>query len=437
MQPLLDISLYKTEAKKALLLGKGPSYRPTNPDGYLIMGINHVVREQHVHIASIIDFSVIDECGDRILQNADAVFMPYYPHFGFRPSRELPLETVSQSHPILSKLREEGRLFAYNLSTIHELVGDSPVIRARFFTSEACVNLLGHLGIKEIRTLGVDGGKERASTFNDLENVNQERGYDAQWEGIMHGVNRYSMLFGPLDIELPVRIFIGAGPKQEIPALVLKYSILRHATCSVEVTPMIGWSHGIPIHPHNRPRTPFSFQRFMIPERCDYQGHAIYMDSDMLVFGDVKELGAMQSPAPVIAMRRDDVDKHRAKFSVIKMNCGARHMPIHTIIDHLDRDLLSYDDLVFDFRVAEAIEDGRDPNWNSLEEYIPGVTKLLHYTEMYNQPWLVNPHHPLGYLWFNELKLAVNSGFIDRQKVADHVAMKWLVKRCLEVLDEK
>ena len=46
----------------------------------------------------------------------------------------------------------------------------------------------------------------------------------------------------------------------------------------------------MPLAVENRPRTPFSFQRFLIPELCGYSGKAIYLDADMQVFRDIREL---------------------------------------------------------------------------------------------------------------------------------------------------
>ena len=45
-----------------------------------------------------------------------------------------------------------------------------------------------------------------------------------------------------------------------------------------------------PATPANRPRTPFSFQRFLIPELCGFKGRGIYVDSDMQVFEDIRGL---------------------------------------------------------------------------------------------------------------------------------------------------
>lgn len=431
---------YKYDTKKDwLVLGKGPSLDSLplhNLSGYLTLSLNHVCRAKHVNLAHIIDLDVVDSLGETLLTNCDALVMPYYPHVGWRPISQVTLRDICQRHPVLSRMQD--RIYGYNLSTAAQMINrkwnDSPLVWASFFSAEAAVSLLGNLGVKRIRTLGVDGGKGQAQAFSDLQNINTN-GYDAQWKGIRKSIRKFGLDYAPLSCESPIRIFIGAGEPQLIPALVLKHSILKHATISVDVTIMNEWTHPMPKDARNLPRTPFSFQRFMIPEKCNYEGHAIYMDSDMLVFGDVKEIWtAPIGLDSVLVARNDDIDKHKAKFSVCLLDCHKLNFNINEIVNKLDKKEMSYEELVFNFKPANDIYDGWNPDWNSLEEYIEGKTKLLHYTEMYNQPWLKNPNHPLGHLWFSELKEAVADGSIPISLVQEHVAKRWILPKCLEVL---
>lgn len=439
---------YKWDGRDWLILGKGPSFgNLDNHDisSYNTIGLNHVVRNKRVNLAHLIDIDVLDQLGEKFITNCDYVVMPYYPHLGWTPNPSITLDDISSRHPVLSKLRKEGRLFGYNLCTATQKFNrrwnDSPMVWASFFSAEAAVSLLGKLGVKKIRTLGIDGGIGQSEKFSDLQNVNTS-GYDKQWQGIRKSIARFGFDYSVLGVESPIRIFIGAGSQQLIPALVLKHSILKHATMSVNVTIMNEWKHHMPLDHRNWPRTPFSFQRFMIPEKCDYKGHAIYMDSDMLVFGDVKEIwnrGESWKYA-VYPMRFEDNDKHKAQFSVYWMNCeslGALGINIQSIINKLDSNDLTYERLVFGFEGMCALTEGHNPDWNSLEEYTEGKTKLLHYTEMYNQPWLRDWEHPLGYLWFNELKEAVADGSISKELVKYDVNNKWILPKCLEALNEQ
>ena len=86
-----------------------------------------------------------------------------------------------------------------------------------------------------------------------------------------------------------IKVFIGTEPKTEIARKVLQHSIQRRTTSIVTFTPMIGaeWEYateGLQVG------TGFSLRRWMIPEACNWQGHAIYLDADQIVFKDIAGL---------------------------------------------------------------------------------------------------------------------------------------------------
>lgn len=88
------------------------------------------------------------------------------------------------------------------------------------------------------------------------------------------------------------RIFIGYDEKESVSFHTLSNSLLRHARSPISITPITENSLS---EIFNRPRdsrqsNSFSFSRFLVPHLCNYQGHALYMDCDMLVTTDVGEL---------------------------------------------------------------------------------------------------------------------------------------------------
>ena len=87
-----------------------------------------------------------------------------------------------------------------------------------------------------------------------------------------------------------IRVFVGVDRSQLLAVPVLEYSIKRHTTAKVEVVPMLDLPVPKPQDPRNGQRTGFSFSRFCIPKLAGYRGKAIYMDADMLVFRDIREL---------------------------------------------------------------------------------------------------------------------------------------------------
>lgn len=222
----------------------------------------------------------------------------------------------------------------------------------------------------------------------------------------------------------PIRICVGAGPAQMLAVSVLEWSIVKHASRRVEVLPLCNAGITIPTpqDPRKRARTPFSFQRFIVPQAMGFEGRAVYLDSDMLVFDDIAELhdwplrdvdGATVTPPPGWV----------PQFSVLALNCTSLRWRVSDMISALDQNLMSYDELVFQFRVPGKI--GRDipPAWNSLEVYDPRRTKLLHYTTMNRQPWLTSTN-PLAHIWVDALLSAIADGWVSKDMVSNAAAQK-------------
>lgn len=113
-----------------------------------------------------------------------------------------------------------------------------------------------------------------------------------------------------------LRIFIGYDHRQPLAYNVLQFSILRRSSQPVAITPLV-----LPTLPLKRQGlTPFTFSRFLVPWLCDYQGWALFLDSDILVQGDIAELFA-EARDKFAAL----VVKNEQKFewaSAVLFNCG-------------------------------------------------------------------------------------------------------------------
>src|SRR5438445_11336204 len=83
-----------------------------------------------------------------------------------------------------------------------------------------------------------------------------------------------------------IRVFAGYDSRQPLAYNVLQHSIQRHTKHRVTVEPLM--LDRLPMT--RRGLTEFTFSRFLVPWLCDYQGRAIFMDSDIVVTGDVAEL---------------------------------------------------------------------------------------------------------------------------------------------------
>lgn len=417
-----------------LILGKGPSFAKRadyDLSQFKLLSLNHAVREQPVALAHVIDIDVIAACADVLEANAGAVVMPWYPHVNNAVGTETLAKAVERV-PVLKRLSEQGRLLWYNLFTAPKAHGTEPVVPVRWFSAEAALNLLSMAGVKRVRSLGIDGGAAYSPHFDDLKDKtllnNGHESFDRQFAEIAKTIARTGIDYAPLDVESPVRVYVGTTEDQMLSVKVLEYSIRKHASMTVEVFPM----HLAPVRvpqpadPANRPRTPFSFQRFLIPELAGYRGRAVYVDSDMQLFRDIRQLWTQPfEGADLLAVTKPGDSERRPQFSVMLLDCEALRWDIREIVAKLDSSELNYEKLMYRMEVARSIRADISPVWNSLEAYEPGRTALVHYTDMPTQPWVSRDNH-IGHLWVRDLLEAIDSGFITKEYVQEHVARGWV-----------
>lgn len=223
----------------------------------------------------------------------------------------------------------------------------------------------------------------------------------------------------------PIRVFVGAGRAQRLPFLVLRRSILQrtYRQCDVRSLDDCGITYRLPKDKVNRPRTPFSFQRFAIPALCGYQGRAIYLDSDMLVLDDIENLWSLRMDGA--AVLATDVD-HSARNAVLLIDCVRAMWDLNIVVDDLDAGRVSYRGLMEDLEGLGPVARTIHARWNRLDEHPPD-TALLHYTDMRRQPWRA-PGHPLEWIWLEELEAAVRERgtdadipFVKAEEAARHV----------------
>ncbi|MBT8139556.1 MAG: glycosyltransferase [Gammaproteobacteria bacterium] len=406
-----------------LMVGKGPTFskiRSIDLQKYSTIALNHVIEDVKSDVSHVIDFDVLTQSGKSILKNARFLLMPFYPHFENKPG-DRPLTELLKENEILKQLEKEERLLWYNASTASTPASGSPIVPVKYFSADAVASILGMAGAKKIWTAGVDGGSAYNSNFSHLNDktllANGRKSFNVQFLAIAETLNKYEAELIPLG-ESTIHIFVGTEKDQLLATRVLEYSIRMRTSASVRVTPLYESNIDIPVpkHEKNRPRTPFSFQRFIIPQLRKYQGRAIYVDSDMQVFTDIRDLAFrdMKGQQIVNALGPESGGR-KPQFSVMLMDCQAlKHWDINSIVSMLDRHELSYEQLMYEMKLATHDAINLESEWNSLEEFLPGKTKLLHYTDMKFQPWLSrkNPRAPV---WIAELFQAIEHGFISRK----------------------
>jgi hypothetical protein len=226
---------------------------------------------------------------------------------------------------------------------------------------------------------------------------------------------------------MTVNVFVAATPSEWLPMKVLEHSIRETTVLPVEVAAIASFQRQIPLPRElkNQPRTPFSFQRFLIPELCGFQGRAIYLDADMQVFTDIADLWNAPMGDHDLLTVREGTSGRRGQFSVVLLDCARLHWRIEQIVHGLDNGRYSYEQLMHEMCVAGSVGRVLDPEWNSLERFQQGRTRLLHYTDMDTQPW-VSLHNPLESMWVECLRRAVQARVVtiddlEREVAASHV----------------
>lgn len=214
----------------------------------------------------------------------------------------------------------------------------------------------------------------------------------------------------------PVRLFISSCPEMWRAELALEYSIYKHAEHDVEVYFLRsgdeGWQSNLDFSltslaaqaeredlwniGHQSQRyfnkegwsMPYQCFRFAIPELCGYQGRAIHMTADFLVLADLKSLFEMDMQAPMMGpgCRTDFMIIDCERFadlewwpSISQMKPSGWHIEKHYKKWLLEHQYLKASDHQFE-------------SWDG-NNYIPNVTKTIHFSNMHTQPWKPFPQY--------------------------------------------
>jgi lipopolysaccharide biosynthesis glycosyltransferase len=192
----------------------------------------------------------------------------------------------------------------------------------------------------------------------------------------------------------PIPIFIGYDPREAIAYHVCANSIIRHSSVPVALMPLALNNFGDYNETHTDGSNQFIYSRFLVPHLMGYSGHAIFMDGDMIVRGDIAELWALRSPdkdvqvvkhdyktrMPIKYLGSKNEDYPRKNWSsVILWNCNSypnRKLTPEYVMKATGAELHRFTWCTAD-RIGEL-----PPEWNWLpDEYGANPdAKLLHYT---------------------------------------------------------
>lgn len=166
----------------------------------------------------------------------------------------------------------------------------------------------------------------------------------------------------------PLRVFIGYDPRQPLAYNVLQHSIIKNASVPVAITPLV--LKQLPIK--RQGLTEFTFSRFLVPYLCGYKGLAVFMDADIVVTGDIKELFDSIDPAHAVSVMQEQPKFEWA--SVMAFSAGCCKVLTPEFIDDQKNQM-------FNLEWAPSVGT-LDPKWNHCVGYMqPKEAHLYHYTQ--------------------------------------------------------
>jgi hypothetical protein len=229
-----------------------------------------------------------------------------------------------------------------------------------------------------------------------------------------------------------VRVFIGSGEASLLERKTLIYSIRKYTRRDLDINVFNGTHNAVepndgeaylaplPLKLKYRNFTEFSLYRYLIPELCNYEGKAIWLDSDMVCLADIGELfDAPLDDHDFLAKKEAYAGSGLWGLSVMLIDCAKCRFELEAIMEGVDRGLYSYTDfseMSPAFLRHHPYDIGElDPNWNVFDR-VDERTKLIHYTNLFTQPWKA-PNHPAGDLWFKYFNEAVAAGAITKEDI--------------------
>lgn len=164
-----------------------------------------------------------------------------------------------------------------------------------------------------------------------------------------------------------LRIFIGFDPRQPVSFTTLVYSLMKHASQPISITPLI--LSTLPLH--RQGLTPFTYSRFLVPWLCDYKGWALFLDADILSDSDVTKIMQYADPSKDVIVSQNPL---KFEWSSVMLFNNER-------CKQLTPDYVEKADGLHGLSWAHSV--GHLPaNWNHLVGYDqPKDAHLIHFTQ--------------------------------------------------------
>ena len=204
----------------------------------------------------------------------------------------------------------------------------------------------------------------------------------------------------------PVRVYLGSEPAQYRAERIFVWSIMqvRDPARAYEIYMM----KDLEGFDRSEWKTGFTNYRYAIPGLAGGKGRAIYNDVDQIYLGDPAELfdcdmggaGALSIDDKESSVMLLDCEKLADLWPIEDVQVPNKHKTFRKRVQ--DAGLWGY---------MSGIWNARDP------EYVPGESKLLHFTILHAQPWhpfpkeLTYQDNPNGEIWYEMERAADAAGF--------------------------
>ena len=191
-----------------------------------------------------------------------------------------------------------------------------------------------------------------------------------------------------------IPVFVGYDPREAIAYHTCVNSIIRNSSQPVAIVPVALSLFRDYAETHTDGSNHFIYTRFLVPHLMDYTGHAIFIDGDMIVRGDIAELWNLRDvykdvqvvkhdyktrmPVKYLGAKNEDYPRKNWS-SVILWNCNSfpnRALTPEFVQQSTGSELHRFS-WIDDDRIGAL-----PPEWNWLpDEYgANSEAKLLHYT---------------------------------------------------------
>jgi len=178
-----------------------------------------------------------------------------------------------------------------------------------------------------------------------------------------------------------------------------------------------------------------------------YEGKAVYLDADQLVFSDINDMLNELDENHTIGLVNNAVGTFGNKpvgqvnqTSVMIMDCAKlKSWNPETMFDHvvpnrsaLEEGQIHYRDFMkldwFDQAEIQSI----DNRWNHFN-IVEDDSKLTHFSYVREQPWK-NPSHPLAKFWGEWLREAIRANAVSRRELLSEIWRGSVHKRFVSYL---